>query len=500
MLKDKTKQKGRDIVIPANDKQRLAWKAWLNDSIDDVVYGGYAGGGKTMLGGQVLTGTALQYPGTKLFLGRKELKTLMVTSYVSLTQKVFPQYGLVQEKDWKLNGQLHVINFRNGSKIDLLDLAEQPSDPLFDRFGSSEYTQGWIEEASEAPFKAWDVLKSRIGRWKNKELNIKSKLLVTLNPSQDWPYRIYYYPWKKAGKIVDLDRPLVSVKGFTPEGKEVNRTYVFIPAIYKDNPFTSGDYERNLATLSDPVLKARLMDGDWDYARANDTLFDAETIAALFHTVVAQTDDIYLIVDVARLGDDRIVLNHFRGWDSFRVDLYQKLKTTQTAELIRNSADMYEIPRENILIDEDGIGGGVLDQVPGALGFSGDSAPFGRIIDKNNLGEIKSVKENYRNLKAQCTYHLSQMARDRKVRCSEPNLEVRELLAQDLQQFKRKDPEKGEGKLQIVPKEEMRVALGRSPDVGDTFMMRSYFDVREREEVFQTGGQMSVFIPDYEIA
>jgi hypothetical protein len=32
-------------------------------------------------------------------------------------------------------------------------------------------------------------------------------------------------------------------------------------------------------------------------------------------------------------------------------------------------------------------------------------------------------------------------------------------------------------KLKIVPKEEVREALGRSPDVGDTFLMRMYFEL-----------------------
>lgn len=493
---------GRNVDIPANEKQRLAWIAWENDLVDDVVYGGAAGGGKTMLAGQVLTGTALKYPGSRQFLGRKELKTLMATSYVTLTQKVFPQYGLVQKRDWNLNGNESIIHFRNpatgqidagGSTIALLDLAYAPADPLYDRFGSHEYTRGWIEEASEVNFKAYDVLKSRVGRWMNQEKGIKSKLGLSLNPSQDWPYRIFYSPWKKAGMPMDPSKPLVSVEGFDAEGKLERRTFAFIPALYKDNPFAIGEYSKNLATINDPVLKARLMSGDWEYANANDTLFTAQVIADLFTGSSPFSNQNYLIVDAARLGGDEIVLNHFRGWDSHKIDRYTMLRIPETAEKVRTTADAHGISRSHILIDEDGVGGGVLDLVPGAIGFHGGASPFGKVGE-----EGKEVKENYENLRAQCTYHLSQMCVARVAKVSEFNPDTREHIAQDLQQMKRRDADK-EGKLKVTKKEDMKVALGRSPDCGDTLMMRSYFDLREREPEIYAMGTMSVHIPDMEI-
>lgn len=483
---------GREINIEATDKQRLAWSVWNDATTDDLIYGGSAGGGKTMLAGLVLTGTALQYPKVKLFLGRKELKTLIGTSYVTLTQKVFPLYGLVQGRDWRLDGKYNVVYFTNGSRIDLLDLAYMPSDPLYDRFGSTEYTRGWIEEASEVPFKAYDVLKSRVGRWLNKELGIKSKLGLSLNPSQDWPYRVFYDPWKKAGKPTDPTKPLVSIKAFI-DGVLIERTFVFVAALYKDNPFTEGEYSKSLATISDPVLKQRLMMGDWEYAAANDTLFDAATIADLFTNPVKESNDMYLTVDVARMGGDEIVLTYWRGWDAFKIDRFTMLPLPSTADKVRTAIDTYGIPRENVLVDEDGVGGGVIDLTPGIIGFHGGAAPFGKV------GEVgKEVKENYHNLRAQCCYHLSQIARDRKIRISELNVETRERVAEDLKQIKRKDPDRTETKLKIVSKEDMKEALGRSPDCGDTLMMRSYFDLRGRETALGHAGVITVHIPDYD--
>lgn len=55
--------------------------------------------------------------------------------------------------------------------------------------------------------------------------------------------------------------------------------------------------------------------------------------------------------------------------------------------------------------------------------------------------------------------------------------DVRTLLIDDLRSVKRKDSDK-EGKKRINSKEEQKNILGgRSPDMGDTFMMREWFEI-----------------------
>ena len=48
---------------------------------------------------------------------------------------------------------------------------------------------------------------------------------------------------------------------FITNGRKNGR--VFIPATYRDNPHVSGEYEIALEEL-DPVMRARMRDGDWD--------------------------------------------------------------------------------------------------------------------------------------------------------------------------------------------------------------------------------------------
>lgn len=490
------------LTITPTYKQSLAWAAWENGLVDDVVFGGGAGSGKSRWLTEAISLSALKYPETRYFLARKELDALMKTTYITLTQIVLPAWGLPNNRliktpggdgvpAWTYNSNRNVLRFYNGSEINFLHLDQQPRDPLFDRFGSHEYTQGGIDEASEVEFRAYDVLRSRVGRWKNDVYGLKGKMGMTLNPSQDWPYRLFYDPWKKADRPSDPNKPLVSMKGIL-DGQEVNRTFVFIQALVGDNPHIEHQYKVNLATISDPVLRMRLQQGDWEFSSAIDILFDAATIADVFTNKVVRSTDRYMTVDVSR-SRDLFVIRYWQGWHSYRTEIHDPKKeglitAPRAADWIRTGLTTEGIPRAHVLVDQDGVGGGVVDLVPGVIGFSGAAAPFGTI------GE-QQTREQYENLRAQCVYHTAEVARNRQLAVTETNTTARELLAADMQQFKRRDAEK-DGKLKVSKKEDMKQALGRSPDCGDTLWMRAYFDLRIREEALQQGGEMHVFIPE----
>lgn len=481
------------IDIHPTAKQYAGWLAVANDKVDDVILGGAAGGGKSWFGSEFILATAIQFPGSKQFIGRNELKRLMQSSFLTLTTKVLPHHGFKQGVDWKFNGQYNVLKFANGSTVDMLDLANTPSDPMFERFGSLEYTRGWIEEASEVNFRAYDVLKSRVGRHLNKDMNIKSKMLLTLNPSQDWPYRMFYAPWKEAGRPSSPETPLVS-QSVVLDGEVIERTFVFIQTFYKDNPFTADEYGRNLATISDPVMRARLREGDWEFSDARDTLFGAQEIADMFRVTARKSTDKYLTVDVARMGGDKIVLTFWIGWKIYKVEWKVKQRIPQTVEAVRDAVEREGIPWENVLLDDDGVGGGAVDYLPGSLGFVAQASPFGKVGENAVL-----VREQYDTLKAQCCYHLSEIVSARKLQIDLNDTEVKGWIAEELPQYKRRDADK-DGKLKITKKEDIKSALGRSPDFADTLIMRSYFDLRARDpKVGGSTGVVHVHIPDMEI-
>ena len=53
-------------------------------------------------------------------------------------------------------------------------------------------TQMVFEEGGEIDFRAYDVLKTRIGRHLNKELGIRPTMVLTANPKKNWLYNMFY--------------------------------------------------------------------------------------------------------------------------------------------------------------------------------------------------------------------------------------------------------------------------------------------------------------------
>lgn len=428
-----------NIEIKALPKQIEAYKYLSDNKTDYVVFGGAAGGGKSRLLCDWLLMMCLRAPGTKWFIGRNELTRLMKSTYVTFMQSS-KDYDVSDE--WKLDGKYNVIRFRNGSTIDLLDVKHNPSDPMFEGFGSLEYTGGALEEAGEIEFPAFDILKSRIGRWKNKEYGIKSKILITCNPKKNWLYTMFYKPWRE---------------GTLPDNS------VFIEAKYNDNIFTAEEYQKNLSQIRDKANRDRLQYGIWEYD-TSDALIEYDAITDMFSNVVDHGER-YIVADIARYGSDKSVITLWNGLSCDKIETLTKTGLDQTAQKIRSMAQEYRVPYSKILVDEDGIGGGVIDILRGVKGFHANYQPIKR----------RDEKLNYRNLKTQCAYVLAEYINDRKIACRDEN--YKEEITQELEQIRRKDSEK-EGVLQILPKDEVKTYLGHSPDFADCFLMRMYFELQ----------------------
>lgn len=458
-------------------KQHEAYLKLQDDVTRFVAFGGGAEGGKSWLGAEWLLTNCYIYPGTKWFIGRNELTRLMASSYA--TFRKVSAYHNIPASDWALNGQYHYIEFANGSRIDLLDLKFQPSDPQFQRFGSTEYTGGWIEEAGEVHFLAFDILKSRVGRWKNQEYKLLiPKILLTCNPEQNWLYRIFYKPFKN---------------GSLPEG------YAFIQALYKDNPYTSEQAEKRLDQITDKVLRARLKLGLWEYNSGDNSLLDYDSIVDIFTNTIEDKKDPftgesskekYLTGDVARYGSDKVVLGDWLGFDLYRVNWKQKRGIDQTAQDVKDELKNESIPYSHAVIDDDGVGGGVVDIARGVKGFIGNSSP----IKKRKNG--KDIKDNYKNLRSQCGFMLAEKIKNHEISITAVlDEETKEMVIEDLMQLKKKDMPI-EAPLQLIPKEEIKEALGRSPDFSDMMMMRMYFELDHSIGVFKQidpGGVMPYY-------
>lgn len=438
--------------IRLTPKQTLAMDILSDDETNELLYGGAAGGGKSVLGCIFITKGSLQYPGTRWLLGRAVLKNLKESTLLTLFD-VFKMFGLKLGAHWKYNSQQGIITFWNGSEIYLKDLFLYPSDPEFDSLGSTEYTGAFIDECSQITLKAKNVVVSRL-RYKTKEYNITPKCLMGTNPTKNFAYHEFYKP---------------SLSGTLPKHRK------FVPALSTDNSYLDPQYVVRLGRL-DPISRQRLLLGNWEYSDDPAAMFKYEHIMNMWTTQFAKDGKQYMSVDVARLGKDSTTIFIWTGFINTHVYVFKRQTLDVTINKIKELEKAHSVPRSNVVIDEDGVGGGVVDQLKGCVGFVNNASAMPETVAQN-LGH--EDKPNYGNLKTQCYHRFSKAVETGQVAIRWINPEVKQMLIEELEQVKKKDVDK-DGKFYIVAKDQMKEALGRSPDYADGMMMRFVFEFKSK--------------------
>lgn len=446
-------------------KQSEAWDAYEDPIVTEVGYGGGAGGGKSRLGcylGIVISET---HAGARGAIGRKELKTLRLTTLAELFI-IFNELGYKKDRDYVYDAKDGVIRFSNKSEILLLDTAYSPQDPEYTRFGSLNLTWAWIEESNETPEKAKSILKTRVGRANTLNgVEVKPFWLETFNPNKGHVYRDYYKPWKE---------------GTMPEYRR------FVRALPGDNPYLPEAYINNLKR-ADKVTKERLLYGNFEYDADPQKMMSYEAILDLKTNTVDESKDRYLINDIARFGGDKIVLSEWLGMSLKGLYVYKFQDIETTKKYIKDLATELRIPYSHILSDEDGVGGGVVDGLSGSKGFLGGS----RALDMIDTFTGKNLAQNFQNLRSQCYFKLAEMVNQHKMSISierfRTNIEgftvdkaLSELI-EELDQIKSVDNSGQQTKLAVAPKSDIKEQLGRSPDFADVFMMRMMFEFKPQE-------------------
>ena len=422
-------------------KQTIALDLLEDKTTNEILFGGGAGGGKTALGCYWQLKQRLKYPNTRGLIGRAVLKTLKETTLVSFFQ-VAKMQGLEAGKHYKYNGQTSQIDFFNGSTILLKDLYSYPSDPNFDELGSLEITDAFIDEANQVDDKARNIIKSRI-RFQLDQNELVPKILYTCNPAKNWTYSEFYKP-QKENTIADNKR--------------------FIASLIDDNPFISKHYKENLLTL-DKVSKERLLFGNWEYSLDPAQLIDYEKILDCFTSNYLPSGTPYISCDVARFGSDSTVIGL---WFGYRVKLYQYngKSVVEVANIIKKLQQEHQVPTSNIVVDEDGVGGGCVDLISGCKGFVNNSSPLENPVTR--------TKENFDNLKSQCYYKLAQLVNDNKIYINADGKQ-KQMIIEELEQVKQKSVD-NDGKKGVAPKDRVKAAIGRSPDFSDCLAMRMIFE------------------------
>ena len=427
---------GLNINFEFTQTQSQAISYLLDKSTTEVLFGGAAGGGKSWVGVSYLILMATKYPKTRYLMGRSKLDALKKTTLNTFFE-VCVAWNLKAIEHYTFNGSSNVITFYNGSEIILKDLFLYPSDRNFDSLGSLEITSAFIDEANQITEKAKNVVASRL-RYKLDENGLIPKMLMTCNPAKNWVYSEYYRPSKD--------------KTIKPYRK-------FIQSLVGDNTYISKHYEKQLFEL-DELSKQRLLYGNWEYDVTNDSLIEYDAILSLFNQKGIDGDK-YITCDVARFGADKTVIMYWQGLHLRYVRTLLKSAVNDVVDEIKKLQQENQVNLTNIIVDEDGVGGGVKDYLR-CKGFI------------NNSRALKN--ENYQNLKTQCYYKLADLINKGQIGISCSDVNVKNYIIEECEQVRTKDADK-DNKLQILQKDTVKGILGRSPDYSDALAMRMYYEI-----------------------
>ena len=382
-------------------------------------------------------------------MGRAVLKTLKQTTLLTFFD-ICKEWNLTLL--FKYNAIEGVITWFNGSTIYLKDLFAYPSDPEFDSLGSTEFTLGFIDEASQITVKAFNIVKSRI-RYKLDKYHLIPKILVATNPYKNFLYTDFYKPYRD---------------GILPSYR------VFLPSLVTDNPYISQHYIDNLHKIDKNSMQ-RLLYGNWEYDDDPTRLFEYEDLVDMFSNEPdKKSKGKYLTCDVARFGKDLTVIIYWKGLHIAGIWSFSKQDTRETVKKLKQLARKYRVQHSHIIIDEDGLGGGVVDNIDGVRGFVNNSRP---IINKRSRTSPSTT--NYTNLKSQCYFWLANYIKDGRLSIYKAiPATTKELILADLEQIKEDQPDR-DAKKRVLSKDKIKEMLGRSPDYADAIMMRMLTEVKE---------------------
>ena len=402
------------IDIDLFPKQVECFKFLEDKTTTEILFGGGAGGSKTFTGCLWQIHRRLQYPKTRSVIGRSKLKNLKATTLNTFFEVAQDFCGLKPNEDFTYNAQDSTITFFNGSIIYLKDLFLYPSDPDFTSLGGLEITDAFVDECAEVSHKAINILNSRI-RFKLDQYGLIPKTLMSCNPTKSWLYSEFYKPSKE---------------NRLPEHRQ------FIQSLVTDNSAISEHYIKQLEKL-DKVSRQRLLLGDWEYNEDDALLFDYDSIHDMFtNTIDGGTK--FITCDVARFGADKTVIILWNGLQVEKIVSMDISSVVDTIEALKTMSLQNSVQRSHIIVDEDGVGGGVKDGLSGCKGF------------------VNGSKDSRH----------------------------KQTIIEELEIIKRDKLDKDTQKLSIVPKDTMKSLLGRSPDYADALMMRMWYEVKGNYGVY----------------
>ena len=248
-----------------------------------------------------------------------------------------------------------------------------------------------------------------------------------------------------------------------------------------DNPYLpeaekiKAKEELDLTTYKQEILA--------EYVENAGALFKYDALIDLFSNTITKTGSKYLIVDIADDGSDKTIFSFWEDLEEYKREEFERLNTETIIAKIREYASSERIPYSHIAVDAIGVGAGVASSslLDGIIGYKSSYQAIKTDLDIVKLPNVSYLSNplvplvsDYKNLRSQCVFTLADLVNNHKI-ASRVTGKQKEVIIEELSTYQ--EANKGDGKRMATPKEEVKEAIGRSPDASDCYIMRMYFVV-----------------------
>lgn len=436
-------------------------KAALSGEYKFLLFGGAMRSGKTYIVLALIILLCKIFPKSRWAVVRK--------TGPLITGNVFPVFEKLKPPGFFLDTRAASQNYPwhtpavNGSQIIWWPEFTSEGDQDMNRWRGLEVNGFVLEEASELFEKTFTMCIARAGAYVMPRgyATPPPLILLTCNPSQSWVKKLFYDPF---------------VRG------ELKAPWFYQPAFPGDNPYLDPVYVEGLKHMPEKQYKL-LVEGNWDYAETPDQLIQASWIAKAYERwglalpeqmlrdkLIANPNNHFLGVDVARFGDDDSVIAHRIGHMLYDMDSRHGWDTVEVAKMSADYALRHKIPQHRILVDAVGVGGGVVDNLKHHHKLMVESFIAGASPTKE-LTIAEGVKFQFANLRAEGWWTLRELFDPEtpgpKISIN-PRLMRQGRIYSDLTAVKYEIS--SDKMVKITPKKQTKMTAGQSPDYGDAIM------------------------------
>jgi hypothetical protein len=332
-----------------------------------------------------------------------------------------------------------------------------------------------------------------VGGWENRENYRGMPNVVHVEFDELDTMKDFFIGWQEIFRPMLIDTGGSAGFGGTPKKENPNLRRLekeykddpewdFFHHTTYDNPYVPvAEIEKAKKELDPATFKQEILAEHVDNAGA---LFRYTALVDVFSNTITKDGQRYLIIDVADDGSDKTKFSFWDGLEEYRRETFERLNTEGIIAQTREYQAEERIPMSNTLVDAIGVGAAVASSslLDGIVGFKSSYAPIRTDLSPVLLPNIHYTKtaplvSEYKNLRSQCVFTLADLVNNHKI-ASRVTGKNKESIIEELPVYQ--DVSKGDGKRMATPKEDIKEAIGHSPDDSDTWIMRMYFEIRDK--------------------